>query len=77
MPEKGWLLQEYVGERLLYALTFNKRILLEDFKLMFSVPIEDEKIIEIATNMGFSVRKKIKKIFNPGKSLIYSRKDKP
>ncbi len=48
MPGNGWLSEEYIRERLLIASKLSRKFSLEDFKLLFFVPIEDERVCEIA-----------------------------
>ncbi|HHJ64572.1 MAG TPA: hypothetical protein ENJ61_06655 [Aquifex aeolicus] len=58
MPESQWLIEEYIRERLRLALTMKRRVSLEEFKLIFMVPVEDERILSLARELGFRVSRK-------------------
>lgn len=58
MPSDPWLIREYVERQLKVAGKFRKRVRIDEFKLLFAVPLEDEKLIEIARELGFRVSKK-------------------
>jgi len=58
MPSNPWLIREYVGRQLKVAGRFRKRVPIDEFKLLFAVPLEDEKLIEIARELGFRVSRR-------------------
>jgi len=58
MPENSWLAQEYIGSRLQLALMMKKRVSLREFKLLFMIPVEDEKILQLARELGFRISKR-------------------
>ncbi len=62
MPKNSWLAEEYISERLRLALVFRKRIGLREFKLIFMVPVEDEKILNLAKELGFRVSRRCRGI---------------
>jgi len=55
MPGNRWLADEYIKERLEMALSFKKRINLRDFKILFMIPVEDARILDLAKECGFKV----------------------
>ena len=55
MPNDPWLIEEYIKERLRIALSFKRKVSLEEFKLIFMIPVEDEKILSLAEELGFRV----------------------
>ncbi len=62
MPNDPWLIEEYIKERLRIALSFKRKVSLEEFKLIFMIPVEDEKILSLAEEMGFRVIRRYKGI---------------
>ncbi len=62
MPNDPWLMEEYIKERLRIALSFKRKVSLEEFKLIFMIPVEDEKILSLAEEMGFRVIRRYKGI---------------
>jgi hypothetical protein len=58
MPTDPWLAREYVKGWLTVMGRFKRRIPLEEFKLLFAISLEDEKLLEIAKELGFKVSKK-------------------
>ncbi len=60
MVTSRWLIDEYVSKKLRLASRVAKRFSVRDFKLLFLVPVEDERICEIAKELGFRVSKKNK-----------------
>ena len=57
MPKKGWLLDEFIKERLEIVLRLRRRVNLKDFKIMFTIPVEDSRILQLAQECGFRVSK--------------------
>ena len=55
MPESRWLLDELIKERLEMALNMRRRINLRDFKILFTIPVEDDRILQLAEECGFRV----------------------
>ncbi len=55
MPNDPWLIEEYIKERLRIALSFKRKVSLEEFKLIFMIPVEDERILSLAEELGFRV----------------------
>ncbi len=55
MPESRWLLDELIKERLEMALNMRRRINLRDFKILFAIPVEDDRILQLAEECGFRV----------------------
>ncbi len=62
MPNDPWLIEEYIKERLRIALSFKRKVSLEEFKLIFMIPVEDEKILSLAEELGFRVIRRYKGI---------------
>ncbi len=55
MPGNSWLTDEYIRERLEVALSLKRRINLRDFKILFMIPVDDERILDLAKECGFKV----------------------
>ncbi len=55
MPKDGWLLDEFIKERLEIILNMRRNVKLKDFKLMFTIPVEDDRILQLAKECGFRV----------------------
>ncbi len=62
MPNDPWLIEEYIKERLRIALSFKRKVSLEEFKLIFMIPVEDERILSLAEELGFRVIRRYKGI---------------
>ena len=57
MPKGGWLLDEFIRERLEIALRMKRHVSLREFKIMFTIPVEDNRILQLAKECGFRVSK--------------------
>ncbi len=57
MPKSRWLIDELIKEKLEVALTMKKRINLTDFKILFTIPVEDDRILQLAKECGFRISK--------------------
>ncbi len=55
MPESRWLLDELIKEKLEMALNMRRRINLREFKILFTIPVEDDRILQLAEECGFRV----------------------
>jgi hypothetical protein len=58
MGGSSWLMDEYITRKLITAMSMKKRWDLKEFKILFTVPIDDERILEIARELGFKVSKR-------------------
>jgi hypothetical protein len=58
MGGSSWLMDEYITRQLITAMSMKRRWDLKEFKILFTVPVEDERILEIAKELGFKVSKR-------------------
>ncbi|MDQ7082142.1 MAG: hypothetical protein Q9N34_03490 [Aquificota bacterium] len=57
MPKSRWLADEYIKEKLEMVLSMRGRVKLEDFKILFMIPVDDSRILDLAKECGFKVSK--------------------
>jgi len=57
MYSDAWI-KEYIKGWLCILGKFKKRILADEVKLLFAIPVESNKLLEIAEEVGFEVDKK-------------------
>ncbi|EDP75759.1 hypothetical protein [Hydrogenivirga sp. 128-5-R1-1] len=55
MPRDRWLSDEYIRERLSIASKLARSFRVDEFKVMFFVPVGDERICDLAEELGFNV----------------------
>ena len=57
MYSDSWI-KEYIKGWLCVLGKFKKRILAEEVKLLFAIPVESDRLLEIAEEVGFKVSRK-------------------